>query len=402
MRKISILILAAVMAAGCEILDFDAFRTPEMLVIQPATKTPGALQQSVQVDVLCDIKWKVELSDASWAAVENTVIGKDGKGSFTLTLTPNTAKESRELEIHVTAGKGKTSINITQEGLDTYFSASPLVLVGTDVAKATFKAPNAWKAEIVTGKDWLVLDAAKGYAGDAYVSCHASDPNQNIGSREGSLKIDFGTVSVELPVVQNQMDVILSQDSEASFDWQGGEFSVHTSTNVEYTIECNAGWVKHTTTKALNQATEGFVVEPNLTASVRNASITFRGGDASYTVKVSQGAMDPFLNVTTPGFYGIGGMDYVLGSNGWNQAGRRALASGGLDLRLMNRSTLSVISVAGARTDAKVSSQAILTVVMKTGNRETLRTSFNTTVLWEDDNLLWFKAEPSTCFIVKK
>lgn len=398
---LSVLIVTGA-AVGCEILDFDAYKTPEMLVIQPATKTPNALQQSVQVDILCDIKWKVELSDASWAAVENLVVGKDGKGSFTLTLSPNTGKEARELDINVTAGKGKASINITQEGLDTFFSASPLVLVGTDVAKASFKAPDAWKAEVVSGKDWLVLDAAKGYAGDAFVSCHASDPNQNIGSREGSLKIDFGTVSVELPVFQNQMDVILSQESEASFDWKGGEFSVHTSTNVVYTIECKASWIRHTQTKALNQATEEFVVDPNTTSSERSAAIHFTGGDASYTVQVTQGAMDPFLGISTPGFYGIGGMDYVLGSNGWNQAGRKALPGGGLELRLMNRSTLSVITVSDIKADAKVGSQAYITVVMKTGNRESLHTSYNATVIWEDDSLLWFKTDPSTCFIVKK
>lgn len=394
-------LIAAGAASGCEILDLDSYKTPEILIISPSNKTPNALERSIQVSVTCDIKWKAEV-DENWAAIENLFIDKDNKGSFTLTLSPNTEKESRELNITVKAGKGSKSFPITQQGMETFFSASPLVLVGTDVAKASFKAPNAWKAEVVSGKDWLVLDAAKGYAGDAFVSCHASDPNQNIGSREGSLKIDFGTVSVELPVFQNQMDVILIQDSEASFDWKGGEFSVHTSTNVIYTIECKASWIRHTQTKALNQATEEFVVDPNTTSSERSAAIHFTGGDASYTVQVTQGAMDPFLGISTPGFYGIAGMDYVLGNNGWNQSGRTVTAAGGLDLRLMNRSSLSVVSVTGVKTDAKEGAAVTVKAVIKTGNKETLNSSYNTTVIATSEDLVWLKAEPGTCFIVKK
>lgn len=394
-------LIAAGAASGCEILDLDSYKTPEILIISPSNKTPNALERSIQVSVTCDIKWKAEV-DENWAAIENLFIDKDNKGSFTLTLSPNTEKESRELNITVKAGKGSKSFPITQQGMETFFSASPLVLVGTDVAKASFKAPNAWKAEVVSGKDWLVLDAAKGYAGDASVSCHASDPNQNIGSREGSLKIDFGTVSVELPVFQNQMDVILSQESEASFDWKGGEFSVHTSTNVVYTIECKASWIRHTQTKALNQATEEFVVDPNTTSSERSAAIHFTGGDASYTVQVTQGAMDPFLGISTPGFYGIAGMDYVLGNNGWNQSGRTVTAAGGLDLRLMNRSSLSVVSVTGVKTDVKEGAAVTVKAVIKTGNKETLNSSYNTTVIATSEDLVWLKAEPGTCFIVKK
>ena len=394
-------LIAAGAASGCEILDLDSYKTPEILIISPSNKTPNALERSIQVSVTCDIKWKAEV-DENWAAIENLFIDKDNKGSFTLTLSPNTEKESRELNITVKAGKGSKSFPITQQGMETFFSASPLVLVGTDVAKASFKAPNAWKAEVVSGKDWLVLDAAKGYAGDAFVSCHASDPNQNIGSREGSLKIDFGTVSVELPVFQNQMDVILIQDSEASFDWKGGEFSVHTSTNVIYTIECKASWIRHTQTKALNQATEEFVVDPNTTSSERSAAIHFTGGDASYTVQITQGAMDPFLGIETPGFYGIAGMDYVLGNNGWNQSDRTVTAAGGLDLRLMNRSSLSVVSVTGVKTDVKEGAAVTVKAVIKTGNKETLNSSYNTTVIATSEDLVWLKAEPGTCFIVKK
>ena len=40
--------------------------------------------------------------------------------------------------------------------------------------------------------------------------------------------------------------------------------------------------------------------------------------------------------------------------------------------------------------------------VIKTGNKETLNSSYNTTVIATSEDLVWLKAEPGTCFIVKK
>ncbi len=397
---LSILFIARAFSA-CGILDFDAYRTPEMLIVRPDTETPHALQQSVKVNVQCDLKWKAEISQAEWASIENVSADRDNNGSFTVLLSPNTGNEPRTLGITVTAGKGKRSVNIVQGGMDTYFSPSTITLSGTEVSKATFKSPSVWTAEVVSGKDWLVLDTSKGYAGDATVSCHALDPNENIGSREGSLKISFGTLSVEIPVVQGQKDVILSDGSTASFGWKGGEFAVRTRTNVDYTIECSAPWVKHIETKALKEATESFVAEPNDTYAQRQATISFTGGDASFSVMVIQGGKDPYLDVNTPGFYGIADMNYVLGTDGWNQAGRKE-KGGVLELRLMNRSSYSAVIVSGIKSDATEGSSASVDVVVKSGNKEVLHSVYNATVIAESDNLLWFKAEPGTCFIVKK
>lgn len=396
---LSALIVAGA-AASCEMLDFDSFKTPEILVITPSDKNPNALQRNIQVSVTCDIKWKVELSE-DWGTIENLVIGKDNKGSFTLNLSPNTGKEAREMNIIVKAGKGSRSLPISQQGMDTFFKPSQITLAGLNESSVAFKSPCDWTAEVVSGKEWLVLNTAKGHAGDAVLACAANDPNESIGSREGSIRITFGSVVVDLPVVQGQKDVILSQDTEASFDWKGGEFSVHTRTNVSYTVETSASWVKQATTKALNETMETFIVEPNQGSEERTATISFTGGEGTLAVTVVQGGKDPFLTNYTPGFYGIAGMDYVLGSNGWNQAGRKE-KDGSLELRLMKRSSYSAVIVSGIKTDAAEGSSANVDVVVKSGNKEVMHSVYNATVIAESDQLLWFKAEPGTCFIVKK
>ena len=68
----------------------------------------------------------------------------------------------------------------------------------------------------------------------------------------------------------------------------------------------------------------------------------------------------------------------------------------------MNRSSLSVVSVTGVKTDVKEGAAVTVKAVIKTGNKETLNSSYNTTVIATSEDLVWLKAEPGTCFIVKK
>lgn len=388
--------------SGCDMLPFEAFQTPEVLAVTPSSITPNALQSTIYVSVQCDLKWKVELSEVDWAKIEDLVIGADNTGSFNITLSPNMEKESRELTITVKAGKGFASSRITQQGIDKFFNPGSVSLTGTEKAKVQFKAPCDWNAGVVSGNDWLSMEVGSGHAGDTYLTCYAKDPNENVGSREGMIKVKFGSIMLELPVVQAQTDVILSDNTPAEVDWKGGEFTVYTKTNVQYDIQCSADWVRHTATKALNEALESFTVDPNESTSSRTATITFKGGDATYSVSLTQSGKDPFLSVTTPGFYGVKSIDYVLGQNGWNQAGRKASLNGNLDLRLMNRANLSVISVSGIQTNAQEGASVAVGVVLQTGNDETLHTTYNCTVIGQSEELLWLKAQPSTCFIVKK
>ena len=68
----------------------------------------------------------------------------------------------------------------------------------------------------------------------------------------------------------------------------------------------------------------------------------------------------------------------------------------------MKRSSYSAVIVSGIKTDAAEGSSANVDVVVKSGSKEVMHSVYNATVIAESDQLLWFKAEPGTCFIVKK
>lgn len=376
---------------------------PAFLRIQADIQRPSAFQTSVKVSVSCDINWSADLSDKSWAKIENVVRNEGSGGSFTVTLSPNTGKDPRETVIQVTAGQGSATVTITQGGLDMFFQPSTITLTGTVASDVRFISPSGWTAEIVSGAEWLTLRTKGGQAGTAVLTCLAKDDNRNVGAREGAIRVTIGSVSVEIPVVQGQKDVILGENSEAQIGWKGGPLTVHTQSNVDYRIDCGADWITHSETRALNEATEVFVVTPNEDSQERSAVIKFTGGEGvTLSFKVRQDGKDPLLNYTQPGFYGLGGQNYIAGEAGWNQAGRKERPDGTVSYRLMNRAELSVLSVEGILPSAEVGSQQTVTFRLQKKSKTILQGTYDAKVLDTSDEQVWVKAGSDVCFIVKK
>lgn len=402
LRHLPVLFSIAVVI-GCNPREDEAQKMPSVLRIQADNQRPDAFTTSVKVNVHCDLNWSADLSDKSWAKIGNLVRNEGAGGSFTLTLSPNSGKGLREVVIKVTAGKGETTATITQEGLDSFFRPSTITLSGTASSSVDFSAPYDWTAEIASGADWIVLQTSGGKAGASVLTCHAKDENRNVGSREGSIRVRIGTASAEIPVLQSQKDVILGDLTAVMLDWEGGAFTVHTQSNVDYEISCDVDWIEHTETRSLNKAVEVFFAKPNETGDGRSGTISFKGGDdVRLAVYVFQNARDSFLDLTRPGIYGKGETAFVYGEDGWNQIGRKELPDGSISFRLMNRAALSVYSVEGVPVSATKGSEYNVTLRLQTKERIMLQETLSASVIGTSEELIWIQTESGLRFIIKK
>lgn len=402
LRLLPVLLSVAV-TVGCNPREDEAQKAPSVLRIQADNQRPDAFTASVKVSVYCDLNWSADLSDKSWAKIEDLVRNEGTGGSFTLTLSPNTGNGPRENVIKVTAGTGETSVTITQEGLDAFFQPSVILLSGTADSSVNFTSPDDWTAEIASGADWIVLSTPSGKAGASVLTCNATDENRNVGSREGSIRVWIGTASAEIPVLQSQQDVILGDRPTVSLDWEGGAFTVRTLSNVDYEITCNQDWIEHTETRALNLATEVFLAKPNDTGHARVGILSFKGeNDVKLSVYVFQSERDTFLDLTKPGIYGKGDTAFVLGEDGWNQIGRKELPDGTVSFRLMNRAALSVYSVEGIPASATKGSEFNVTLRLQTKDRTIMQETLLAFVIGTSEELVWIDTESNLRFIIKK
>ena len=389
-------------AIACE---NESEKMPEVLRLLPENTTLGALETEVSVKVECDLKnWTVELQDPSWGEVEIQTVVKKSGGTLVFRMSANTAEESRKNTLILKAGKGEYNKTITQGGLKEFFQPRSFQLSGTAESGISFNAPSSWTAEITQGSEWLVLKTPSGSAGNATLAVVAKDPNEAVGSREGSIRVNIGNYRLDIPVVQGQKDVILSGDTDLAFTFENQEFTVRTQYNIDYQVVTSAKWIKLVTSKApLHEKEETFLLEENQSPEARTATVSFgpytssSTSDAMLTVTVTQGGKDPILNTTQPGMYGLDGVNYVLGADGWNQSTRKKETDGSMRFRLLNAQSLSAISLSGIREEASCNLHALVQKRDKT----LLEKDYPSTLIYTKDGLGWFKVSDQTFFIVQ-
>lgn len=392
----------ALFAFSCQVPESE--RTPEILEIFPSATNPSALESSITVQVKCDLHWTAELQDNSWGSVKVTLVTEGSGGTFTFNMGVNKSEDSRENTLIVKAGKGEIRKTITQGGIGSFFSPRSLTLTGTQEGAVTFTSPVAWTAQVAEGADWLELKAASGSKGSNRIIAVAKDANENVGSRSGSIRISFENDSFDIPVVQGQTDVILTKDSAVSFPFEAQEFSVTTQYNVEYKVETSASWITQPVAKApLHEKTEYFVLAENPDPQTRTGEIRFTGGDAKPLVlTVTQEGKDPILNVTQPGFYGIDGSNYVLAADGWNQRTRQVSPDRKVRYRLLNTAGVSVAEVSGINEEAQKGESASLHMTLKTKGKMKVFKDYQAVFFYEKEDLLWYKADDVTYFVLYK
>lgn len=404
----------ALTVTSCSLLISEENKNPEVFQVSASATTASALQSSVTVKVTCDLDWSVKLSDESWGTITDIVKEKGQGGSFVFSFEWNTADEARENTLLIRAGKVELSQPIKQEGIANFFKPGAITLTGMQQEKLAFKAPCNWTASITEGSDWLKIGSTGGSQGEVSLIVSAKDANENVGAREGSIKIDFGKASFQIPVSQGQTDVIVltTGSAEIQVPWDGGSFNVYTGTNVDYKIEPQVSWIHHSETKALNQATEVFTVDINEDVKAsRTGVILFKGGDAELSLTVIQERKNPLLEFTSPGVYGIlNGENYIYGADGWNQKAVR-LNGNSVNFLFINRKTSSLVSLRTSGLDYSTEGNTLtlnpsagspidVNVAIYKGGSKVYSGIIPFEFLYKDSSHVWFATEDNSCLIV--
>ena len=373
-----------------------------MLDLRLSSSNIYAAETSVNAYVNCDAKWTVTPEEGSWARVEDLNATPEG-GTFKLCFAPNTAEESRSTTVVAKSGSMVYSFVLTQGGAATFFNPRSISISGTNNGVTNFVSPSPWTAEITEGKDWLSLKGDAGTAGSVSLVCIPADANENIGPRNAVIKVHIGEAAFDVPVVQGQTDVIyLAQDAAVEMPYEGGEFTVNTSSNVSYRIVSSADWVKHLDTKALDEAEEQFVVEPNPGIKPRTASIAFRYADINTSISVIQEGHDPILDSSVPALNGVFGYNCVLGAADWSQSYGRLSPDGDYTYMFMSSKLLSVYEIGGIKLDAEKGDSFDITLTTLEKTKRSSAQPLSVTVVKADDSLMWLRGGDYTWMIIEK
>ena len=405
MKRLLNILALALLLIPVSCLKPESERVPEILQItaRNADKV-GAFNAQISVTVKCDLHWKAELKDDSWGSISVQSVSDGKGGEFVVLLNDNIGEEDRENTIIVKAGKGETSLDFVQPGLSKFFKPRSIELEGTRESSVIFTSPSKWSAELPENPNWVSITSAKGEAGYSRLALRAVDENANLGSRETFAILTIGDYKFNIPVVQLQQDIILSEDKEISLGYKEQEISVATQFNIDYDVDISAPWITRITTKApLNEGVERFAVEENSSNELRRAVIGFKGGKASpLLLVVEQQGKDRVLSFSQTGIYGLEGMDYIWGEQGWNQRSLLLSPDGSYRLRLLSPSTLTAVELSGIRFDYPEGQGLPAQLKMRRKDFTPYYKDCEITLLQQEGDLYWFKESEGVGIIIKK
>lgn len=152
--------------------------------------------------------------------------------------------------------------------------------------------------------DWLEQVKSRGLVAETLTfSC---EPNYSTVSREAVILLDSEIGEQKVKVVQAGKEEVGDYDfmnvspSSLSLGADAASFTVSVSTNVNYQVASNVGWITTTVSGTINASSVAFYVKANEGTAARQATLTFVSEDGSVTrtVTVTQAGEELYLNVT--------------------------------------------------------------------------------------------------------
>lgn len=374
----------------------------------------------VSIPVQCDASWDVAVtSGETWAKVLSTDKTSDG-GSARIGMDFNLTDDFRSAELKFTSGTQSRTVRILQKGISSMLDHSSLYFTEPRSVVMNVTTQSAWTAASSDGASWYTMEPTSGSAGSTKMTVTVTDEFLDKGSRSSAIRFTIGGRSFDIPVVQGQKNAIIADaEPEYRFSPEGGSLEIRTRTNVgrpyvkvefEGGSESGTMWIKHLSTKAMDEHVHAFSIEGNVWTFTRRAGIIFYvetdGGTVADTVTVIQKGIDPILQLGVPGAYDLAGDSWLYRSG--TDLLSRLYPSGGktVDMRIVNPSDVSAIEICGIPTDAKVGDTFTLSFRYMQLGDTVISSSHAVSVIKvgtdDQEGLVWLREEDGPGFIVKR
>lgn len=158
-------------------------------------------------------------------------------------------------------------------------------------ATITFTANRDWS--VAPSDSWIHVSPSSGSASDKPVSVTVScDPNTTYGERNGTVSIKAEDLSQTVSVKQAANGGLIVQTKSYEVGASATTIDVVVQSNVSFSAQISADWIRQTGTKALSESTLVFSIDENKSFEERNATITLSGAGLTQTVTVKQAAAE--------------------------------------------------------------------------------------------------------------
>ena len=239
-----------------------------------------------------------ELSGGSYWCYASSYSGK-GDAEIIFTADPNEDSESgRSATFIFASGDKKATLTVTQEKKEYSISLEPKELkFGAEGGEQEITVTSSDEWEVKGESDWCDISVTSGKDGDKVT--FSAEPYMNTEeARTTTYTFVCGDKETELTVEQEAKVYSISvEPTELTYIAAGEEKTVTVSSSDEWKLSSDEYWITASDWSGDNGATVTLVVAENDEPEIRTGVATFRCGDKTAEVKITQEAKEFSISI---------------------------------------------------------------------------------------------------------
>ncbi|MDR3060040.1 MAG: cellulase family glycosylhydrolase [Prevotella sp.] len=146
------------------------------------------------------------------------------------------------------------------------------------------------KWSISSSESWCTVNPASGEGTGTIKITLSATANTSNDLRTSVLTVSAGGITKEVNITQQLTDLLVVKKAEYEVKAAGENITVELQTTGTLEITIDGDWITKSGTKAVTDLSEVFVIAPNKNIFNRKGTITYKIGDLSETVTISQAA----------------------------------------------------------------------------------------------------------------
>ena len=232
----------------------------------------------------CDTEWKIDIP-ADWVTLSDMM--GNGDATVTIVAEPNTIMESREFDMTVVSGNLFQTVRVIQEAgeIPVLLTLAPDTLfVPYTGGSLSFNviSNTAWSLQ---ASDWVSYLFPSVGEGDLEVSV-VVDMNSSETPRYGYIRaLRDNEVMDEMVVVQEgKPDLLETNFTEIDVRPEGGEFTIHVTSNQNWSVSCDVIWMSFTPTNGFGNGDVTVTVEALSSLRPRTGHINIKAESGKIVV----------------------------------------------------------------------------------------------------------------------
>ncbi len=277
-------------------------RQKDALVITPTKHEVSHEGAEIQVEVVSNIDYEVEIADSSKEWIHDSTQQTRGLESnqLTFTIDPNYEFENREGKITIRSGEFTENIHVYQEaGENVVLLNKNKYLMGTEggVIEVELKS-NCSYTMTMPDVDWI-----KESTGTRAMSTHTLyfeiSPNDGHGDRSAEIVFSDENASMTetLYIYQVQKNTVILSKNECDIPKEGGVFEIEYSSNIDLFVNIpdEHSWLNASLTEEILK----IEIERNASKDDRNCIVVLQdySGKFTETITITQTGLDYYLRV---------------------------------------------------------------------------------------------------------